>query len=92
MSKHTEIWNIARKLKLGTEFYEGLDTLLTKIESDNQQLILQNVSTRCSDCLYKKYRPDAKHKHEINTCQITGLSISDAFNELDCTHFKRNEC
>lgn len=44
MDKHIEIWNIARKLKLGTEFYEGLDTLLTEIENRDQQLILQNVS------------------------------------------------
>jgi hypothetical protein len=42
MDKHIEIWNIARKLKLSREFYEDLDTLLTEIESRNQQLILQN--------------------------------------------------
>lgn len=51
MDKHIEIWNIARKLKLGTEFYEGLNTLLTEIESRDQQLILQNVSVSgCPKC------------------------------------------
>ncbi|MCP4055172.1 MAG: hypothetical protein GY739_19445, partial [Mesoflavibacter sp.] len=43
MDKHIEIWNIARKLKLGTDFYEGLDTLLTEIESRDQQIILSSV-------------------------------------------------
>jgi len=53
MNKHIEIWNIARKLKLGADFYEGLDTLLTKIESKDQQLILQNVSNAKHDCFGK---------------------------------------
>ncbi len=43
MNKHIEIWNIARKLKLSTDFYEGLDTLLTEIESRDQQIILSSV-------------------------------------------------
>lgn len=41
--EHIELWNMARKLKLDTAFYEGLNTLLDKIESDNKQLILQDV-------------------------------------------------
>ena len=41
---HTEIWNVARKLKLGNAFYEGLDTLLDKIETDSEPLNIACVS------------------------------------------------
>lgn len=41
--KHTELWNTARKLKLGSKFLENLDTLLTSLESDNKQLIITDV-------------------------------------------------
>lgn len=36
--EHIEIWNIARKLNLGIDFYEGLDTLLTFIEKDKKAI------------------------------------------------------
>jgi|TARA_R110000744_G_scaffold221672_1_gene340683 hypothetical protein len=41
--KHTELWNTARKLKLGTKFLEDLDTLITSLESNNKQLIITDV-------------------------------------------------
>ena len=43
---HTEIWNVARKLKLGNAFYEGLDTLLDKIETDSEPLNIASVDSR----------------------------------------------
>ena len=52
--EHIEIWNIARKLNLGIEFYEGLDTLLTFIEKDKKQLLLTGVGVRSEqlcDCV-----------------------------------------
>ena len=41
--ENTEIWNKARSLKLGKEFLNGLDELLTSLESDNKQLIITDV-------------------------------------------------
>lgn len=41
--KHTELWNTARKLKLGNKFLGDFDTLLTSLESDNKQLIITDV-------------------------------------------------
>ena len=66
-----------------------IDGVITKNEADNILLNLHSVSKRCSNCLYRKYRPHAKHKYERNTCQITGLSISNEFNIIDCGHFKQ---
>ena len=41
--ENTELWNKARKLNLGTDFLNGLDELLTSLESDNKQLIITDV-------------------------------------------------
>ena len=46
--ENTEIWNRARKLNLGKDFLNGLDELLTSLESDNKQLIITDVvSSAC---------------------------------------------
>lgn len=42
--ENTEIWNKARSLNLGIDFLNGLDELLTSLESDNKQLIITDVS------------------------------------------------
>ena len=49
--KHTELWNTARKLKLGSKFLEDLDTLLTSLESNNKQLIITDVVKSSCDCI-----------------------------------------
>lgn len=41
--ENTEIWNKARGLNLGIDFLNGLDELLTSLESDNKQLIITDV-------------------------------------------------
>ena len=41
--ENTELWNRARKLNLGKDFLNGLDELLTSLESDNKQLIITDV-------------------------------------------------
>jgi len=46
--KHQEIWQEARKLKLGSKFLENLDTLLTSLENKNKQCIIQGVGNSTS--------------------------------------------
>lgn len=50
-------------------------------------LDLFSVSKRCSNCLYRKYRPNAKHKYELNECQISGHNLTDVEN-YSCEHYK----
>ena len=41
--KNQEIWQEARKLKLGSKFLENLDTLLTSLENQDKQCVIQRV-------------------------------------------------
>ena len=41
--KNQKIWQEARKLKLGSKFLENLDTLLTSLENQDMQCIIQRV-------------------------------------------------
>lgn len=50
-------------------------------------LRLFSVSKRCSHCLYRKYRPNAKHRYELNQCQISGHNLTDVENH-SCEHYK----
>ena len=34
---YTKVWNTARKMKLGIDFYKKLDELLIKLESEEMQ-------------------------------------------------------
>jgi len=43
-------------------------------------------SKRCSYCIHRKCKPETKHKHEINKCQISGHYITDVEN-YSCEHF-----
>jgi hypothetical protein len=44
--KNMEIWQEARKLKLGSKFLENIDTLLTSLENQNKQCIIQGVGNQ----------------------------------------------
>lgn len=49
--------------------------------------VLSLVSKRCSHCLYRKCRPNAKHRYELNQCQISGHNLTDVENH-NCEHYK----
>lgn len=46
------------------------------------------VSKQCLHCLYRKYRPNAKHKYEQNQCQISKHNLTDIEN-YSCEHYKK---
>ena len=48
---------------------------------------IPDVSKCCSHCLYRKYRPNAKHRYELNQCQISGHNLTDVENH-SCEHYK----
>lgn len=56
-------------------------------EAANEILRLFSVSKRCSHCLYRKYRPNARYKYETNRCQISGYNLTDVENH-SCEHYK----
>ena len=67
--ENTELWNRARKLNLGKDFLNGLDELLTSLESDNKQLIITDVVQQselllCNHCDNKK----ALHSDATGLC------------------------
>ena len=43
---NTEVWNTARKMKLGIDFYKKLDELLIKLESEKMKCDMSFVSQR----------------------------------------------
>ncbi len=54
--ENTEIWNKARSLRLGKEFLNGLDELLTSLESDNKQLIITLKCMVSAELITKIYK------------------------------------
>ena len=73
-----EIIKIAKDLEQCTVTTEQAQTLL---------LGLFSVSKRCSHCLYRKYRPNARYRYETNQCQISGHNLTDVEN-YSCEHYK----
>jgi len=90
-------------------FWERLKSFVSDVETgccmgeEEKQMImhncelkistLKNVNNRCSHCLYRKYTSKARHKHEINQCQISGDILTDVENN-SCEHYKpiKNVC
>lgn len=68
--ENTEIWNKARELQLGREFLNGLDELLTSLESDNKQLTLCGVVSSAWYC-------------KISTAKGQWFEIVTGKNEMD---------
>ena len=54
--ENTELWNRARKLNLGKDFLNGLDELLTSLESDNKQLIITDVVVELPSVKSKEFQ------------------------------------
>lgn len=70
--KNTEIWNKARSLNLGIDFLNGLDELLTSLESEPKPLIIADV--------VKSLPNDEEVKAHIDTLPYYGTCTTE-YNE-----------
>ena len=67
---YTKVWNTARKMKLGIDFYKKLDELLIKLESEEMQCDIPVVIERFYSAM--------------GTCGITeGVEVKGKLTKID---------
>lgn len=84
---YTKVWNTARKMKLGIDFYKKLDELLIKLESEEMQCDIPVVvsSLTAKDKLYLNTLLVNKllEKEDDGTYKsVNDIGIMDKINDL----------